>query len=247
MKTVKRSFTFLLTLALTAALVLGMSTACYGESSSFTEECVYNGSSKIESDFDSDSFAATVRNMEPGDDIEYTITYKNATKDTTEWYMRNRVLETLEQSKDPAENGGYTYRLVNIGPDGKETVLFNNSEVGGETVVEDLEGLLQATNATGEYFFVQELGAGQQAKTNLYVYFDGEAEVNDYMDTYGALMVSYAVEKKGEKPDNPPTSRINTGDRNRLYFLITVNACAIVLLILALIFWRRSRKDGEDA
>jgi LPXTG-motif cell wall-anchored protein len=178
--------------------------------------------------------------------------------------MRNKVLETLEQNKDAAENGGYTYILTNVGPDGKETVLFSNDKVGGEsgTTTEDLEGLLQATNATGEYFFVQTLAAGESAKTKLHILFDGETEVNDYMDTEGALMVSYAVEKdnssdtdkttkkkKSSGDKNPPTlKRVNTGDQNRMLFLVGIVAVSLLLLILAYYFWRREqvKEEGED-
>lgn len=240
-----------MTLLLILALTLAMSSVSFGESHSFTEKCKYNGED-IVSDFNSDEFAAQIKNMEPGDELEYTITYTNGTSETTEWYMRNKVLETLEQKKDPAENGGYTYILRNVGPGGKETTLFDNSEVGGDKGTGNLEGLLQATNATGKYFFVQELKAKQSAKTYLYVKFDGETEVNDYMDTHGALMVSYAVEKKGNPGNghrNPPDSHghvPNTGDQNRLLFMILVNAAAVVLLIAAIILWRRNKREEDE-
>lgn len=242
-----------MTLLLVLALVVCMSSVCFGESTSFKEKCKYNGKT-IESDFNSDEFAAQISNMEPGDELEYTITYTNGTSDVTEWYMRNKVLETLEEKKDPAENGGYTYILRNVGPDGKETTLFDNSEVGGDKGTGNLEGLLQATNATGKYFFVQELKKNQSAKTYLYVKFDGETEVNDYMDTHGALMVSYAVEKKTETPSkhrNPPDSHghvPNTGDQHRLLFMAIVNIVAVCLLVAAIILWRRERrKEDEEA
>ena len=237
-----------MTLLLILALTLAMSSVSFGESHSFTEKCKYNGED-IVSDFNSDEFAAQIKNMEPGDELEYTITYTNGTSETTEWYMRNKVLETLEQKKDPAENGGYTYILRNVGPGGKETTLFDNSEVGGEAKVANLEGLKQATNATGQYFFIQKLTAGQSGKTLLHVEFDGETEVNDYMDTDGGLMLAYAVEKDGTKTktiERKTGTPVKTGDEGgfKMYYILAV--AAAVVLILCIFSWRRDRRKGGE-
>lgn len=243
----KRNRIFAAVLLMTA-LVMAMSSQAFANKSGFDGDCKYNGS-RITSSFDSRSLAASIADMEPGDELEYTLTYANGSGETTEWYMRNQVLETLEEEKTPAENGGYTYILKNIGPDGTETVLFDNSEVGGEAKVADLEGLRQATNATGDYFYIQELAPSQKAKTYLYVGFDGETEVNDYMDTHGRLLISYAVEEKGNTPGN--TTIKKTGDDSNLRMYIILNALAALLLILAVVLWvrerRNDRKGGEDA
>lgn len=244
---------------LTAALLMiGMSAVCTAESYKFSGECGYNGS-EIKSDFTSDEFAASQSELEPGDELSYTITYANNSKDETSWYMRNTVLETLEEAKEQAENGGYTYVLKNIGPDGKETVLFDNSEVGGETKTEDLEGLKQATNATGNYFFIQKLKPGEEGTTSLYVALDGETEVNDYMDTHGALLVSYAVENnetntETEQPTpsvQPPRSSgggtPRTGDSMELMKFILLMAGALIAAFLAIFSWRRDRRKQAAA
>lgn len=239
----KTSFLFIIACVVLAVLLL-MTEASFAENKKFTEKCYYNGS-KIVSDFDSDHFAATIDHMEPGDTLDYTVTYENRSKKTTYWYFRNKVLQTLEDSKDQAENGGYTYVLKN----GNET-LFDNSEVGGETVVNKLEGLRQATNATQDFFFVQELKPGKHQKTILHVELDGETGVNDYMDTEGALMLTYAVEdkEKANPPKNPShPSRIKTGDMNRIIYYVVLLGAALVMLIIAFILWRRDRKRGEDA
>ena len=245
-------------LILLTALVtcLCMSSVSFAESHSFTGACAYNGST-IDGDFTSDVFAASQSSLEPGDDLTYTITYKNNSGDTTEWYMLNSVLQTLEEQKDVAEHGGYTYTLKNIGPDGTETVLFNNAEVGGDKVVDQLEGLRQATTATGDYFFIQELKPGETGTTYLYVKFDGETEVNDYMDTYGKLRVAYAVEKQTVIPpddeDNPDkekkltTSETRTGDSTSPILWIVLMGVALAGIILTIVSWRRDRKDGEEA
>ena len=258
---------------LIAAAVLLPQSEVYAENKKFEEKCEFDGNS-INSDFNSDKFASTIKNMEPGDSLTYRITYKNASDKVTLWYMKTTVLETLEENKDQAENGGYTYKLSNDGPDG-EQVYFDNSEVGGEKVVDKLQGLKQATNATQNYFFIQELDPGEHGVTKLYVEFDGETEVNDYMDTQGALLIKYAVQNQGEtsgkpgsdpvddpndpdyeepgEPDKPGhkhkdpkvTNGITTGDRNRIMYYVTLLSISTVLLIAAVLIWWRSLKKEE--
>ena len=249
-----------LTILLTLMFVLLMTAAAFAQDSTFKGSCSYDGE-EITSDFSTEDFAATVSGMEPGDTVDMKITYTNDSEARTEWYMENEVLETLEEAKDQAKNGGYTYILENIGPDKTVTTLFDNS-IGGENESVDLEGLKQATNATQEYFFIQELKKGETATTHLHVEFDGETEVNDYMDTSGKLMLSYAVEEvpsgteieEKEKVVNKVVyknrrvgNRVNTGDRNNLLMLVLVNVVAVILLIAAVIVYRRSRReDGEE-
>ena len=234
----------LLALVLTALI----GTSCFAQNTPFYGNCEYKNGS-ITADFDNKTFAATLTNLEPGDSVDYTITYKNGDSATTLWYMKNSVLETLEDNKNVAENGGYTYILTNVGPDGKKTVLFDNSEVGGEAKVANLEGLKQATNATGQYFFIQKLTAGQSGKTLLHVEFDGETEVNDYMDTAGRLMVAYAVEKDGTKTktiERKTGTPVKTGDEGgfKVYYILAV--AAAVVLILCIFSWRRDRRKGGE-
>ena len=238
------------TLLLTALAVTLCGSMCFAETHSFTGKCTYRNG-QISSDFDSKTFAASISNMEPGDSLDYTVTYTNGSSTLTRWYMKNKVLETLEEKKTQAENGGYTYVLKNIGPDGKETVLFDNSEVGGENITNKLQGLKQATNATGEYFFIQNLRAGQSGKTVLHIEFDGETEVNDYMDTAGNLMIAYAVETDDTKTTNTTNnwntpSSVKTGDVSMWKFYV-LGGVSLLALILLIVSWRKDRKAGDQA
>ncbi len=249
MKKAKKVLILLTALALTFCMT-GVS---FAQTHSFNGACAYDGKT-ISGDFTSDTFAASQSQLEPGDDLEYTIKYTNNGSKTTKWYMLNSVLETLEEQKDAAEHGGYTYTLKNIGPDGKETILFNNSEVGGDKVVGKLKGLYQATTSTGDYFFIQELKPGQTGTTYIYVQFDGETEVNDYMDTYGKLRVAYAVEDKTKAgpPDDDSkkkltTSETRTGDSTSILKWVLLMTAALLGIILTIVSWRRDRKDGEKA
>ena len=234
----KKFTSFLMMACMIMMVLLIMTQASYAQNKKFSEKYTYKGG-KIVSDFNSDEFAAKIKHMQPGDTLDYKIIYTNKSNKTTLWYMRNRVLETLEDNSDQAKNGGYTYILKN----GNET-LFDNS-VGGEKVINKLKGLKQATNATQNYFFVQELAPNKSQVTTLHVELDGETEVNDYMDTHGALLLSYAVQEKGENTIHRP-GRVRTGDVNRLIYYVILFVVALILLVIAILLWRRDRKRGEN-
>lgn len=218
----------------------------YAEDYSFSGECVFDGE-KISTDYDQKSFSKALGQLEPGDTIDCAVTYRNDSSKKTEWYMRNSVLETLEESKTQAENGGYTYILKNTGPGGNTTTIFDNSGVGGDKKNGKPEGLKQATDATGNYFFIQDLKAGQKGKTTLHVEFEGETGVNDYMDTNGKIMLSYGVEIAGQdKTTESHGDTPQTGDPgNNTWLLIAINITALLLLIIGIIRWRKERKEGE--
>ena len=248
-------------LALTVVLVLGATLSTSAESYEENGSCYFNGK-KIVSTFSSEKVNDTIRNLEPGDEATFEVEFENRYDGTTHWYMKNEALETLEQSYDRTENGGYTYKLTHVGPDGDETVLFDNSKVGGagedghsyaikprssqasHGYENTGEGLHQATNATDEWFFIQTLENGESGKTRLYVKFDGESEVNDYMDTAGELMVAYAVELDTDKPDKP-YRRVNTGDETKLLMYIATMLAAMLMLIFTIMSYRKDRRMAK--
>ena len=145
-------------LTMSVLLLLGMTISVSAESQTVNGHCWFDGGSTIESDdFDSNTIATKVRGLEPGDDVTFRVEFKNKYKDTTYWYMKSQVMKTLEQSFDRSENGGYTFKLTHIKPNGDRQVLFSNEQVGGDAKVAGMEGLHQATNATKEWFFIQKL------------------------------------------------------------------------------------------
>ncbi len=224
-------------------VVLCLGQTVFAESYSFKGSVEYKGGDTIETDYDADRIAKALDQLEPEDSIKITISYRNKSKKKTDWYLINSVLETLEESREQADNGGYTYILKNIGPGGNETTIFSNSRVGGDKKKGVPEGLKQATDATGRYFYIQTLAPGKSGKTSLYVEFDGETGNNDYMDTTGSLMLSYAVTEAGDEEgsESHPTK---TGDGN-LWPIILINLTALLLLILAAVRIIRDRKGGE--
>ena len=257
-----------LLLLLTAALIITMMSA-----SAFAEDghgtCYFDGN-KIVSDFSSGTIADSVSNLQPGDDMSFTVEYTNKDSHDTDWYMETSILQTLEKTDEAkktvagtgtAENGGYTYELIQYDKDNKKNVLFSNAEVGGEKKVTDLEdsfkeleGLEPATNALDEWFYLQSLDKGESGKITLRIAFDGETEVNDYMDTNGSVELAFAVDKpktvtKPSRPSGTPASPgrkavksgVRTGDYTRLLPYVLLMLTGIILLIAVLKY-----KGGES-
>lgn len=257
-------------LTILMAMAVAFAAASNAETRKVDGHCRFTGT-EIVSDFSSKTIADSVRGLEPGDEVIFTVEFKNDYRVPTDWYMKNEVLTTLEESFDRTENGGYTYRLTHINPDKEREVLFDNSAVGGDSKAGDMEGLHQATNATKEWFFIQTLQKDQIAYTELYVKFDGETEVNDYMDTYGKLKVAYAVElneednvddkeeyeeeekEEKEKGSSKKKTRktksgkglIKTGDNNNLLFPVIALIVAGILMVLTVISYMRDRKERD--
>lgn len=251
----KRNRNIITALAISLALILSGSVTVLAESNEYEGSCVYNGKT-IVSDFTSATVAKAVEDLQPGDDVTFAVTFTNADEDDTDWYMENSIVKTLEKTTSKkkvsgtgkAENGGYTYELIHYDKDGNEDVLFSNEEVGGENGKvpdpdgsgKELEGLEPATSALDDWFFIEKLSKDEEGMVVLHVAFDGETEVNDYMDTDGELNVRFAVEEK-TKPGN----RVKTGDQSRLIMWSAI--CLVsgtLLLVLALLM--RKKRGGSD-
>ena len=158
---------------------------------------------------------------------------------------------------------GYGVPLDRLGDD--------NRDVGGDTVAGGMEGLEQATNALDDWFFIQTLNQGESGTVILNVEFDGETEVNDYMDTDGGLAVRFAVELAPTAPTPTPSNTSNptptpsggtssggggggssvtknavkTGDPTNLPLIIGALVAGVVLLIVALVL--RKKQNAETA
>lgn len=192
--------------------------------------------------------------VEPGDKVTINLTYTNGTDDTTDWYMENTVIDTLEAAE--AKNGGYTYILRNVGPDGTKTEIFNSDAVGGTDAPAGAgEGLEQATKATEgkyanspDYFFIQTLEGGQSGTTQLEVALDGESQINSYQEKDAEIEFSYAVEKQGtEDTYKHVRKKVYTGDMTNILLPVAAFLASLLLLILAVRNHRKDRKDGDKA
>ena len=194
---------------------------------------------KIESNFSTAALADEILQILPGDTITLEVGIQNSSEEETDWYMTNQVLETLEESKDSAEGGAYTYILTYIGSDGTETVLYSSETVGGEgTVADDLEGLHQATDSLEDYFFLERLDQAEKGTVRLFVELDGETQGNDYQDTLARLQMNFAVEKVA----GPVV--VQTGDAaNMMMYSAIAFGSGLVLLILAIMNGKRREEE----
>ena len=257
----KKTFKLFQVLALMIVMVLGSAVSVAAESYDYSKgnedyHWYFTKDHKMVSNFDPDKIAKEVEQLQPGDDVTFKVIYKNTSDDKTDWYMENKIEKTLEETRDQVlavegvgttEHGGYTYEVLHHDNDGREEVLFNSvgKKLGGDETVDGKEGLLPGTNALEDWFFIQTLEPGQQGDVVLKVAFEGETEVNDYMDTDGGLNVRFAVELPSE--GNTPPPPVKTGDyTNIVRWVAILMASSVLLLIMAIISIKRDRKEAYD-
>ena len=232
-------------LALSLTLVMMFSALTVNaESQTFEGHSTFNGS-KIVSDFNSGQVAEAVTNLQPGDDVTFTVNYTNKYDGDTDWYLENSVVKTLEKTQGSnASGGGYTYELTHVDSNGVSQTLFSNERVGGEYVTPNKrEGLEQATNALEDWFYLEKLAPDKSGKVILKVAFEGETQANDYMDTNGELDLRFAV----EIPTSGGTRIINPGDNTMLKLWTAILLLSAVLLFILAAFSRRRDRRAAGA
>ena len=230
----------ILCLAMMIMMVVGTTMTANAENFESTANWLANFTGdKIESNFSTAAIADEILQILPGDTITLEVGIQNSSDVETDWYMTNQVLETLEESKDSAEGGAYTYILTYIGSDGAENVLYSSETVGGEGTAEDnMEGLHQATDSLEDYFFLERLDQAEKGTVRLFVELDGETQGNDYQDTLARLQMNFAVEKAA----GPVV--IQTGDAaNMLMYSAIAFGSGLVLLFLAIMNGKRREEE----
>lgn len=264
----------ILSLALTASLAVSMPLAVHGETSygSSDWKVSFIEGDKMESNFKTSDLDEVIYGMQPGDNVVIELALKNENSSVTDWYMTNKVLQSLEESTENKETGGgaYTYRLQYTDKDGRTKSLFDSDTVGGEGESGAGEGLHQATNATEEYMYLDTLAKGQGGHISLEVALDGETQGNDYQDTLADLQMNFAVELSKETPARPttapgdparptteripdigtPTATVQTGDDTEMegYILAAcISGAALLILSICGQVVRKRRKGDGDA
>lgn len=248
-----------------AAVLLAVSVPVSADAETFTGgddwRVSFNGEEMV-STFTNANIEDTIYLMQPGDIADIHLRLSNDYTVTTDWYMTNQVLQSLEDSQSVAEGGAYTYILTYTGPDGAQEVLYSSDEVGGETVNESGEGLYQATDSLEDYFFLDSLAAGEAGEINLRVQLEGETQGNEYQDTLARLQMNFAVELPADTPGDsdtpddektpenektPVKTRVaKTGDNSQVIFW-AVLSLALGLLCLALAVCQMVRYRRADA
>ena len=242
----------ILCLAMAAIMAVGIHTTAFAETlqggSDWKVE--FNGS-KMSSNFTSADMKKDIFQLQPGDTMELQVGLKNTSEKDADWYMTNEVLKSLEDSQSIAEGGAYGYKLTYVGPDKKETVLYDSETVGGEDAQKG-EGLHQATDALDKYLYLDRLSKGDVASVHLTVKLDGETQGNDYQDT--------TVTKKGEdkvvnktvtKTVQTPTKNVvrspKTGDTTQILAISAVAlASGVILLILAVVLIKKRKEEKGE-
>lgn len=153
-------------------------------------KAVFSGE-KMESNFTSEDIVNEIGAMQPGDSVTIRVGVENRDDTGSNWYMKNEVLQSLENNKSQANGGAYTYRLSYQDAQKNETVFFDSDTVGGDG---SEEGLVEATDSTKEWFFLDNLEAGKGGTVELTVALDGETIANNYQNTLAELELSFAVE-----------------------------------------------------
>ncbi len=199
---------------------------------------------KMVSTFSTADMDDLILGMQPGDDAIITLKLKNEHRETTNWYMTNKVLSSLEDRSKTASGGAYTYTLTYVGMDGEEDVLFDSDTVGGENDHQNGEGLNQVTDALEDYFFLDTLKTGESGTITLRVALDGETQGNSYQDTLADLQMNFAV----ELAENT-TTVVTTGDNDLMPYIIAAAVAGVLLLSFAVysVYSRRQARKAHES
>lgn len=211
--------------------------------------CVEFDGKKMDSTFKNTDIDDAIYQLQPGDTVNLHLELKNSHDEETDWYMSNKVLQSLEDSQSVAGGGAYSYILTYIEPDGSRKLLYSSESVGGDTVNESGEGLHQATDSLENFFYLDRLASGEEAEITLTVKLEGETQGNAYQDTLAKLQMNFAVELTGtsDSPLSPGITKIiKTGDStNILIFAAVTLAAGMVCAVLGITAERKKRK-GEQ-
>jgi len=207
----------------------------------------FNQSEKMVDNYSAQEWADDISQLQPGDDITFTVTLNHEHSTACDWYMANEVLKSLEEAY--AAGSAYSYKLTYVNPAGKTRTLYDSAAVGGDRT----NGLLDATSALEDFFYLDNLKKGQTAKVNLKVELDGETEGNAYFDTLAQLKMKFAVELPTKGNNNSSTSSthrstVQTGDDTNLFpFYVAMAVSGALLLLLGLYGVRQRKQEREGA
>ncbi|MBE6989600.1 MAG: hypothetical protein E7426_02495 [Ruminococcaceae bacterium] len=197
----------------------------------------YDGE-KLTPNYDASAFADQLGELQPGDDITFTIALINGDENDVDWWMNNKILESFEDTGAASGGGAYEYELTYVGPDGAEDVIYSSSIVGGEDTTAG-EGLHEATGALEDFFHLGTMTKGQQGQIILKIALDGETQGNVYQSTVADLQMQFAVEPQADEPTPP----VKTGDEmNLMPYLIASAASGLALLVIVAFRMKKSKQ-----
>ena len=210
----------------------------------------FNSDEKMDETYPENGWADDIGKLQPGDDITFTVNLVHANDKACDWYMANDVIKSLEESH--ASGSAYGYKLTYTNPGGTTRTLYDSTEVGGD----DTKGLLDATSALKDFFYLDNFKKNDTAKVNLLVTLDGETEGNAYFDTLAQLKMKFAVElptKGNSSNTNTTTTRgsdrssVQTGDDTNLFpFYMAMVISGAALLALGIYSVRSRKREREQ-
>lgn len=243
-------------------LICSISATAYAQSAQTTIGTVwFNADGKtMSNDFQKNLTDANVetalkerlRSLQPGDDVTFTINLRNDYSKSTNWYMTNRIVSSLEEGA--AKDGAYTYHLwYKNNTSGKVTEIFESNRIGGVIGDEEVtsSGLLEINEAMKEdyenenkkgdekYFYLDNLSRGQGGQVFLTIELDGETQGNDYQDRLADLKMNFAVQVQdtstGTSPGTSRGTAPKTGDEHDLLpYYIAMIISGLLFLYFAL-------------
>lgn len=235
-------------LAAVAAALLAFPSAAFAESYTGSSDwtVTFTSGEQMVDTYSAKAWADDVAKLEPGDDLTVTVTLKHEHPTACDWYMSNEAIKSLETAAKWAASGSaYGYYLEYVNPAGDVRVLYDSNEVGGD---DSLAGLVDATNALDDFFYLDTLSQGQTAKVNLKVTLDGETEGNAYFDTIAQLKMKWAVELTSNTPNKTTTTRniVKTGDdTNLMPVFIAMVVSGVALLGIGIASVRSRKRENE--
>lgn len=210
----------------------------------------FGSDGKMSTNFDANEIGSTIGELQPGDTTTLSITLKNENKDTTNWYLKNEILESLEESSQGANGGAYGYHLSYIGPDNQTTTLFSSDTVGGGKEGDYKGGLKDVNKGIDDFFYVGQLNSGQSGKVELAISLEGETQGNAYQNARLAdIQMQFAVNIVGSDATRNLVyaSMMQTGDQlmSNLPILLGLAGAGLLMLILALVGLRKKKQNEK--
>ena len=201
----------------------------------------FTSDEELVSNFGANAIDDVLQNMQPGDEADLTITLRNSSGSTIDWYMLNEIVKSLEDST-AASGGAYSYLLTYTNASGSLTELYNSDTVGGEDSTAP-EGLHEVDSNLKNYMFLDRMQTGNTGTVNLKVQLEGESQGNIYQDTKADLRLRFSVEVV-------PTKYVVTGDEgtNLKPVYIGMAVAGVLLLTLAIdgMVQNKKKKRGQQ-
>lgn len=213
----------------------------------------YTSAGSMSSNFSTANLDQVIPQMQPGDEAVFKISVKNENSRTTDWYLENKILKSMEDNSS-ASGGAYTYRLTyKDNKTSTETVYYDSQTVGGEDTAQGA-GLHEVTAPNGleDWVYMDRLATGEGGVVELHITLDGETQGNSYQTQTADLSMNFAVELEPAAPSTTPTpgrtttTIVKTGDETPITMYLTIAGVAgAILLVLAIVGIKIRKRQSE--